>query len=129
MPSLPIKFNAGKVDINEQTGVYTPNPIKGQIVIKESDEGEGFYSFKWSPRDKTAGSIESDELLLIAGDVAWRHVKSCTTGRVYMLLFLSSGAKHMYWLQDPNEDEEHPEKETEKDKETFANINSLFEVS
>ncbi|QPG76382.1 hypothetical protein FOA43_003771 [Brettanomyces nanus] len=127
--SLPIKFKAGRVECKENTGIYTPNPIKGEIGLKASEEGEGFYSFTWSPRDKTVTGVENDELLVIAGDVTWRRVKSCTTGRVYMLLFLSSGAKYMYWMQDPNDDEDDLSKETEKDEQLFNKINELFQPS
>lgn len=124
--SLPLKFKAGKVDFNEDTGIYKPTPIKGEIVLKPSEEGEGFYSLTWRPRERTTTGVESDELLVIAGDVVWRRVNSCKTGRVYMLLFLSSGAKYMYWMQDQNDDEDHPDKETEKDREIFDKINELF---
>ncbi|KAF6011759.1 hypothetical protein HII13_002227 [Brettanomyces bruxellensis] len=130
MPSVPVlKFHAGKVDFNEQTGIYTPNSVKGEIILQPSEEGEGFYSFKWSPRDDTVSGVESEDLLLIADDVAWRHVKSCKTGRVYMLLFLSSGAKHMYWMQDDNGEEDDPSKETEKDKKIFEKFHELFHTS
>ncbi|VEU19975.1 DEKNAAC100610 [Brettanomyces naardenensis] len=125
--SLPLKFKAGRVDFKEETGIYTPSPIKGQIVLKPSEEGKGFYSFTWSPRENTVSGVESEELLVIAGDVAWRRVKSCTGGRVYMLFFLSSGAKNMYWMQDINDDEDNPSKETEKDKEIFDKINGLLQ--
>ncbi|GME73472.1 unnamed protein product [Ambrosiozyma monospora] len=144
MVTLPLKFKAGRVNYNEQTNVYTPSPIKGEITIKPSDEaeGEGFYNFTWAPRESvntassTPGVTEADsepeELLVIAGDVTWKRVKSCKTGRVYMLTFISSGAKNLFWLQEPNgEDEEDNNgaglsKESARDKEIFDEITKLF---
>ncbi len=123
----PLKFKAGKVDYIPEDNIYTPNPIKGEIVIKQSDEGEGFYSFTWSPREVTAGGVESEELLVIAGDVTWKKVKSAKSGRVYMLTFLSSRAKNLFWLQSANDDEYDLSKETEQDKEIFKKITELFQ--
>ncbi|KAG7881755.1 hypothetical protein KL905_000759 [Ogataea polymorpha] len=127
--STPLKFKAGKVDYNEETKVYTPNPTKGEIVISQSDEGDEFYLFVWKPRETTVGGVEPEELLVIAGDVTWKKVNSCKTGRVYMLTFLSSGAKNLFWMQEINDDENDPSKETEKDKEIFRKINDLFKES
>ncbi|KAH3668134.1 hypothetical protein OGAPHI_001888 [Ogataea philodendri] len=125
--SSPLKFKAGKVDYNEETKVYTPNPVKGEIVISQSDEGDEFYLFVWKPRDNTVSGIDSEELLVIAGDVTWKKVKSCKSGRVYMLTFLSSGAKNLFWMQDINQDENDLSKETDQDKEIYRKINELFQ--
>ena len=100
--TLPLKFNAGKVDYNEDTGVYTPLNGPGEIVVDHSPEGEGCYSFTWRPRQSTSST--ADELLVFEGDVVWQKINSCKSGRVYMLAFLSSGAKNLYWMQDVNDD-------------------------
>ncbi|ODV84727.1 hypothetical protein CANARDRAFT_176564 [[Candida] arabinofermentans NRRL YB-2248] len=125
--TAPLKFKAGKVDYNQDENIYTPLPTKGEIVVKQSDEGEGFYSFTWCPRGSTVGSVEPEELLVIAGDVTWKKVKSCKSGRVYMLTFLSSGAKNLFWMQSIGDDEYNLDKETEEDKEIFKKINELFQ--
>lgn len=100
--SLPIRFNAGRVIEDPETQICTPDATPGEIIIDHSPEGEGCFSFKWQPRGSAVvGS--PDELLVFAGDVVWRRIHSCRTGRVYVLAFRSSGAKHMYWMQDVND--------------------------
>lgn len=126
MLTLPLKFKAGKVDYNEDSGIYTPNPTKGEIELSESGEGEGFYSFVWKPRDSIVGNIEPEELLVFVGDVSWRKISSCKTGRIYMLSFMSSGAKNLFWMQDVNNDDDDPSKESEKDREICTKINELL---
>lgn len=98
---LPLKFNAGKVDYNAELDQYVPLKTPGEITINQSAEGEGCFSFTWKPKNSTSQDIE--ELLVFQGDVVWKKVNSCTSGRVYMLAFLSSGAKHLYWMQDVND--------------------------
>lgn len=125
---LPIKFKAGRVTYDEETNSCTPSPIKGEITIKESEEGPGFYSFAWQSRDKTAGSNNTaEDFLLIAGDVTWKKVKSCKTGRVYMLTFLSSGAKHLFWMQNVSEDEDDLSKDTDKDIKINESIHQILD--
>lgn len=100
--SLPLRFNAGQVSFNEALQKYIPLPTPGEIIVDNSPEGDGCYSFVWRPRDST--SAETEELLVFQGDVVWQKINSCTSGRVYMLAFLSSGAKHLYWMQDVNDE-------------------------
>lgn len=100
--SLPLRFNAGQVSFNEALQKYIPLPTPGEIIVDNSPEGDGCYSFVWRPRDST--SAETEELLVFQGDVIWQKINSCTSGRVYMLAFLSSGAKHLYWMQDVNDE-------------------------
>ncbi|TID30351.1 hypothetical protein CANINC_001053 [Pichia inconspicua] len=102
MMSFPINFNAGKVIEDPETKICTSDPTPGEIIIDHSPEGEGCFSFKWQPRSSSHVG-EPDELLVFQGDVVWRRLHSCTSGRVYVLAFRSSGAKHMYWLQDVND--------------------------
>lgn len=100
MKQAAIRFNAGKVQYDEDTKRCTPLPHKGYISIVPGADDPDFLQFTWKSKDATAGAIEPDELVLIPGDVTFKHVKSCTTGRVVALTFLSLGAKHLYWLQD-----------------------------
>lgn len=102
--SNTIKFNAGKVQYDEESKLCTPLPHKGQVTIKPLAEEEGFYNFVWSPKS-SSGNVEKDDLLIIPGDATFKPVKSCSTGRVFALTFLSSGAKSLYWLQDVGDDE------------------------
>lgn len=99
--SSTIKFNAGKVDFDESTLKCTPNKQKGVITIKASEDDPDFYALSWLPKDAVAG--ESEELLLIPGDVMFKKITLCKTGRVFQLSFLLSLAKHLFWFQDVGE--------------------------
>lgn len=121
--SKTIKFNAGKVQYDEDSHKCTPLQHKGHVTIRPSSD-DGFYDFIWSP--KSNSGLEKDELLIIPGDVTFKHVTSCTTGRVLALTFLSSGAKNLYWLQDVGDDD-NAGKLTQKDKELVASVQELVE--
>lgn len=122
-----LKFKAGKVDFNEETNLCTPKSVKGQITIRPAEDDESFYDFIWTPLEKSAGGQdEEDELLIIPGDVKWKHVKSCNTGRVFSLSF-TSGAKSFYWLQDGNSNSDDPSELSAKDKEISEKISNLIE--
>lgn len=120
-----VKFNAGKVQYDEETKRCTPLPFKGVVSIKPNSDEDEFYDFTWTPKSNTTRSIEKDELLIIPGDVSFKQVKSCKTGRVFALTFLSSGAKNLYWFQDVGDDDEL-DKLTEKDKAIIKNIEELI---
>ena len=132
--TLPLRFNAGKVDYDEDKQVYTPLPTPGEIIIDHSPEGEGCYSFVWRPRGQSTGQPESAfELFVFQSDVVWKRINSCTTGRVYMLGFYSSGAKHRFWMQDlndegaiENDDEEALKAASAKDIEIEKQIQEVF---
>ncbi|RLV94328.1 26S proteasome regulatory subunit RPN13 [Spathaspora sp. JA1] len=128
--SKPIKFHAGKVQYDDETNRCTPLPHKGVISIKPSVDEPDFLDFTWSAKsDSTqttvSGNIEKDEFLLIPGDVTIKQIKSCTTGRVIGLTFLSSGAKYLYWLQDVG-DIDQLDKWTEKDEKIIREISELI---
>lgn len=122
--SKSIRFNAGKVQYDEETNRCMPLPHKGVISIKPSEDDEGFYDFSWSPKTNS-GNVEKDELLIIPGDISLKRVSSCKTGRVIALTFLSSGAKHLYWFQDLGDDEEL-NKFTERDCQIIDKIEEII---
>lgn len=118
-----IKFNAGKVQYDEATRRCTPWPNRGTITIQINTDENNFRDFIWAP--KTACQLEEDELLIIPGDVSFKHITTCKTGRVFCLTFLSSGAKYLYWLQDPG-DEEDLGKLTDKDANLLKQIQDIL---
>lgn len=119
--SKSIRFNAGKVQYDEVSKKCTPLPHKGSVTIRPAAD-DGFYDFIWAP--KSNSGLEKDELLIIPGDVTFKQVKSCRTGRVFALTFLSSGAKNLYWLQDVGDDDEL-DKLTQKDQELLLAVQVL----
>ncbi|EER31951.1 hypothetical protein CTRG_04734 [Candida tropicalis MYA-3404] len=130
--SKSLKFHAGKIQYDEETNRCTPLQHKGVISIKPSAEEPDFLDFTWTPKQDqtqaTTGTIERDEFLLIPGDVTVKHIKSCNTGRVFALTFLSSGAKYLYWLQDVG-DIDNLDKLTEKDQKIIQDINELISIN
>ncbi|KAK6198888.1 proteasome complex subunit Rpn13 ubiquitin receptor-domain-containing protein [Scheffersomyces amazonensis] len=125
-----IKFNAGRVQYDETTHRCTPLAHKGVISIKANAEEAELFDFIWSPKgDVTiAGNVpEKEMLLLMPGDVTFKHISSCTTGRVFALTFYSSGAKYLYWLQDVG-DIDQVDKLTEKDINLVKSVNELISL-
>ncbi|OBA21909.1 hypothetical protein METBIDRAFT_67006 [Metschnikowia bicuspidata var. bicuspidata NRRL YB-4993] len=118
-----IRFNAGKVQYDDETKRCTPLPHRGVVTIAPSDEDEGFFDFCWAP--KADSGLEKDELLLIPGDMTFRRVQSCKTGRVVALTFLSSGDKSLYWLQDVGDDEQL-DRWTQKDEALVSAVQALI---
>ncbi|KAK6456231.1 proteasome complex subunit Rpn13 ubiquitin receptor-domain-containing protein [Scheffersomyces xylosifermentans] len=129
MSTKTIRFHAGKVQYDEETNRCTPLAHKGVIVVKPSADEPDFFDFTWTAKSDftVAGNVEKDELLLIPGDVSFKHIKSCTSGRVFALTFLSSGAKYLYWLQDVG-DIDQLDKVTEKDLQIVKEINDLITI-
>lgn len=122
-----IEFRAGKCDYNEESKICTPKPMKGRIVIKPSEEAQGFYDFKWSTKEKTAGSsVDPIEFILIPGETKWVDIKSSKNGRILCLLF-SSGEKWFFWLQDKHVGTESLNEWSQKDKELLAKLQKLLE--
>lgn len=121
--STTIKFNAGKVQYDEDTKRCTPLPHKGQITISPSSDDEGFYDFVWTP--KANSGIEKDELLIIPGEMTFKPVSSCRTGRVAALTFLCLGDKSLYWLQDVGDDD-RLDNWTAKDLEVLKAVQDLI---
>lgn len=123
-----IKFRAGKVAYDVSTKTATALPAQGQIVLKPSIEDDSFFSFEWAPKDNVV-NIEKDEFLIIPGDATWTHVEECKTGRVFALEFLSSGARHLFWMQEVNDDDDVPYELSKKDLEISGRLKALFELA
>lgn len=121
-----IKFRAGRVKYDAEKKLATPEPIQGQITIKPSEEDESFYSFEWAPKDNVT-NVEKEDLLVIPGDVSWKQVEEAKTGRVFALTFLSSGARHLFWLQEVSDNEDDLSALSKKDKELLERIEKVFE--
>ncbi|KAK2192539.1 hypothetical protein NP493_28g06043 [Ridgeia piscesae] len=89
-----------------------PDKRKGQVYVYQSDDS--LMHFCW--KDRTKGTVE-DDLIIFPEDVEFKHVKQCTTGRVYLLKFKSSSRKMFFWLQEPKSD---------KDEENSRKVNEFL---
>jgi 26S proteasome regulatory subunit N13 len=124
-----IQFKAGKVEYDEETKQCTPERGTGLIKVAKNPEDPMLYSFIWEPRGNyktVAGPDARDELLLFPGDAQWKHVKQCTTGRVFALTFKSSGQKLIFWMQNPT-DGENPGDLSAEDKRLSESLQKLLE--
>ena len=43
--------------------------------------------------------IYFQDLIIFPDDIEFKHVKACTTGRVFVLKFKSSTRKFFFWMQ------------------------------
>lgn len=57
------------------------------------------------------------DLIIFPDDIEYKHIKQCTTGRVYILKFKSSTRKFFFWMQEPK---------TDKDEEYMNKVNNLL---
>lgn len=102
-----LKFRAGVADFDESSNICSPKPIKGEIVVKPSEEAEGFYDLEWNATEKVAsGNVEPIELILIPGTTKWVHVKSSKNGRIFCLVF-SSDEKYFFGYKIKTRDAAH----------------------
>ncbi|KAK5013848.1 proteasome complex subunit Rpn13 ubiquitin receptor-domain-containing protein [Cryomyces antarcticus] len=106
MASTPVlTFKAGKCDFDSKK--VKPIPTPGYIYLYVEDE---LTHFCWRPRSTPAFSPDLD-LLMIPGDGSFtpytglngaassENLKSPTNGRIFVLKFSSSSAKHFFWMQ------------------------------
>ncbi|KAI0227864.1 Proteasomal ubiquitin receptor ADRM1 [Lamellibrachia satsuma] len=105
-----VEFRAGKMHM--KGNMVHPDKRKGQVYVYQSDDS--LMHFCW--KDRTKGTIE-DDLIIFPEDVEFKHVKQCTTGRVYLLKFKSSSRKMFFWLQEPKSD---------KDEENCRKVNEYL---
>ncbi|XP_060604796.1 proteasomal ubiquitin receptor ADRM1-B-like [Ruditapes philippinarum] len=94
-----VEFRAGKMYMKGK--MVHPDKRKGLVYVYQSDDS--LMHFCW--KDRTSGSIE-DDLIIFPDDIEFKHVKQCTTGRVYVLKFKSSTRKFFFWMQEPKTDKD-----------------------
>lgn len=128
MGKIVCKFRAGLADFDEDSRICTPKPLKGEIIVKPSEEADGFYDFQWKPIEKvTTGNVEPIELILIPGETKWLTIKSSKSGRIFCLVF-SSGEKYFFWLQDKNEGASSLNELSKADKEIVAKLEGILKA-
>jgi len=107
-----VEFRAGKMNYNDSTRKVTPDKRKGIIrLVQSSDQ---LIHFIW--KDRSSNAAEQD-LIIFPEDATFKHIKQCTTGRVYLLEFKSSSRKHFFWIQEPTD---------AKDEENVTKLNNYI---
>ena len=89
-----LSFRAGKLAReNETSNNIVPDMRKGYIQLLKEDE---LLHFQW--KERSAAEPE-DDLIIFPEDAEFLRVTEAIDGRVYMLRFESSKAKHFFWMQ------------------------------
>jgi len=107
-----VEFRAGRMDYTESTKKVTPDKRKGLVQLTQS--GDSLMHFIW--KDRTTGQVDPD-LIIFPEEAVFKHVKQCTTGRVYVLEFKSTARKLFFWMQEPSDS---------KDEEFVSKINQYI---
>ncbi|KAI8886903.1 adhesion regulating molecule [Backusella circina FSU 941] len=105
-----VEFNAGKCIRDEST--LKPDLRKGVIYMDQSDDQ--LMHFYWKERKS---SEPEDDFIIFPDEAELTRVSQCSTGRVYVLKFKSSGQTSFYWMQNKKED---------KDDELVSRVNQLI---
>ncbi|GAA99234.1 uncharacterized protein L969DRAFT_23110 [Mixia osmundae IAM 14324] len=100
MSSPSISLRAGRCQRRAETRWVDPLPERGLLYIEQEDD---LTHLRW--RDLATNAIV-DDLILFPGDASFSKVSQSSTGRIYVLKFSSSSARHFYWLQDPSDSED-----------------------
>jgi 26S proteasome regulatory subunit N13 len=84
--------------------------------------------FCWRPRSKPVDEPDPD-LIMFPGDGSFTPYRSATNGRVFLLRFNSSPARHLFWLQSKSQ---HAEGQgnyfSERDLKLGEIVNSILET-
>ena len=93
---LLLSFRAGKLSReNETSNNVVADTRKGLIQLLNEDD---LLHFQW--KERNANEAE-DDLIIFPDDAKFVPVAEAVDGRVYMLRFESSKAKHFFWMQVP----------------------------
>ncbi|KAL8839413.1 MAG: hypothetical protein Q9170_001752 [Blastenia crenularia] len=104
-----ITFKAGicDFDISSNSPKIHPKPTPGYLYLYEGQDDELIH-FCWRPRSTSLREPELD-LVMVPGDGSFKPYqtsqgdgptkKSPTNGRIFVLKFQSSSARHLFWLQ------------------------------
>ena len=89
-----LSFRAGKMNRETETSnTVLPDLRKGYIQLLTEDD---LLHFQW--KERSAPDAE-DDLIIFPDDAKFVRVTEAGDGRVYMLRFESSKAKHFFWMQ------------------------------
>jgi 26S proteasome regulatory subunit N13 len=106
-----VEFKAGKMEVRDK--MVHPIKRQGLVYLRQSPD-DSLMHFCW--KDRQTGVVE-DDLILFPDDCEFKHVKECTTGRVYVLKMKSSNKKMFFWMQ---------EFKSERDEEYCKKINEML---
>ncbi|KAL5543408.1 hypothetical protein UlMin_007192 [Ulmus minor] len=94
MQEIMLEFRAGKMYFEGKKVV--PDSRKGLVRIARGDEG--LVHFQWL--DRTLNVVEDDQIIF--PDEATFEKVNQASGRVYILKFNTDDRKFIFWMQEPN---------------------------
>ncbi|XP_016961468.1 proteasomal ubiquitin receptor ADRM1 homolog [Drosophila biarmipes] len=90
-----------------------PDDRKGLLFVRRS-AGDNQVHIHWM--DRRTGTVELD-IPATPGDLEFRRIDQCKTGRVYALKYTRSTQRYFFWMQEPQAD---------RDAEFCERINELI---
>ncbi|KAL8697594.1 MAG: hypothetical protein Q9224_002236 [Gallowayella concinna] len=103
-----ITFKAGKCEFDASFNPpkIIPKPTPGYLYLYEGAEDELIH-FCWRPRSASLRDPDNLDLVMVPSDGSFKPYqtaqgdakKSPTDGRIFLLKFQSSSARHLFWLQ------------------------------
>ncbi|CTQ41055.1 Proteasomal ubiquitin receptor ADRM1 homolog [Babesia microti strain RI] len=90
------EIKAGKCTV--EGNLVSPDERKG--ILRLVMENDGLLRVQWSNRN--TGMVEDD--LFVIHDAYLSKVDACTTGQVYLLKFISSDVRMLFWMQEINQE-------------------------
>ncbi|KAL8997236.1 MAG: hypothetical protein Q9169_003429 [Polycauliona sp. 2 TL-2023] len=106
-----ITFKAGicEFDNSSNPPKVAPKPTQGFLYLYEGQDDE-LVHFCWRPRSASLQNPELD-LVMVPSDGSFKPYqssqgsakKSPTNGRIFLLKFQSSSARHLFWLQSKSQ--------------------------
>ncbi|KAI0030419.1 proteasome complex subunit Rpn13 ubiquitin receptor-domain-containing protein [Vararia minispora EC-137] len=111
-PQTVLAFKAGRAFRRGETNWVDASPEKGALCIDREDE---MLRLLWKTR---ADGDLGEELILFPGDATFTRVTQADQGRVYVLKFSSSSARHFFYMQDTS---------SSRDEEFTEHVNALLQ--
>jgi len=98
-PNL-IEYKVGRMILLGK--MIEPDDRKGLLFVRRS-AGDNQVHIHWM--DRRTGAIELD-ILATPGDLEFRRIDQCKTGRVYALKYTRSTQRYFFWMQEPQMDKD-----------------------
>nr|XP_044249542.1 proteasomal ubiquitin receptor ADRM1 homolog [Drosophila takahashii] len=109
-PNL-VEYKVGRMTLLGK--IVEPDERKGLLFVRRS-AGDNQVHIHWM--DRRSGAVELD-ILATPGDLEFRRIDQCKTGRVYVLKYTRSTQRYFFWMQEP---------QAERDADFCQRINELI---
>ncbi|KAL8808812.1 MAG: hypothetical protein Q9200_003994 [Gallowayella weberi] len=109
-PIITFKAGTCEFDASSNPPKIIPKPTPGYLYLYEGADDELIH-FCWRPRSASLRDPENLDLVMVPSDGSFKPYqtaqgdakKSPTNGRIFLLKFQSSSARHLFWLQSKSQ--------------------------